>query len=95
MCLSIWGCLFPGCKNFSLELTFPGKYNENLFLGIFKKSVWLPIFIPRILFKEVGGYIDRPYDLLLKKMETVMLIFTTREHNSKMGIFMSLLSLLS
>jgi hypothetical protein len=38
-----------------------------LFLGIFKKSVWLSIFIPRILFKEVGGYIDRPYDLLLKK----------------------------
>jgi len=42
-----------------------------------------------ILFKEVGGYIDRPYVLLLKKMETVMLIFTTWEHNSKMGIFMS------
>jgi len=37
----------------------------------------------------VGGYIDKPYASSLKKVETDMLIFTTWEHNGKMGICMS------
>jgi len=34
------GCLFPGCKNYSLELTFPGKHNEIFISRNFSKKVF-------------------------------------------------------
>lgn len=62
-------------------ITFPGKHNENFTHKNFSRKVFGCLFLfLGFFFKEVDGYIDKPYVSLLKKMGTVMLIFTTWEH---------------